>query len=211
MADKQTTLAEAFAQAQAEVENPHLDSTNPHFRSKFASLKAVRDAVIPVFAKHGIAIIQDLVDARTAKDAGPGGVACYNHIKGHGEEWEFGPFIVTNEKGNAHGAGSAATYARRYSLMAIAGVVGDPDDDGNTAVEAREGASEVAGGENSGNGPLPTGSPAADAYAALEAVVEEEKLEGLKAAWPKVDEGLRQEIGKTRFNALKAKAQGVPF
>jgi hypothetical protein len=37
-------------------------------------------------------------------------------------------------KQDAQGLGSAATYARRYQLMAMAGVVGDEDDDGNAAV-----------------------------------------------------------------------------
>ena len=53
-------IAEAVAAAQLEMQNPGFDMVNPHFRNKYASLAAVRDAVIPVFAKHGVALIQDL-------------------------------------------------------------------------------------------------------------------------------------------------------
>jgi hypothetical protein len=37
-------------------------------------------------------------------------------------------------KADAQGYGSAATYARRYALLGVAGVAGEPDDDGNAAV-----------------------------------------------------------------------------
>jgi hypothetical protein len=45
----------------------------------------------------------------------------------------FGPLRMPATKPDAQGMGSAATYARRYALMAVAGVVGDDDDDGNAA------------------------------------------------------------------------------
>lgn len=47
-------LFEALAAAQAEMKNPPLDAVNPHFRARFSSLPAVRDAVVPVLAKHEI-------------------------------------------------------------------------------------------------------------------------------------------------------------
>ena len=49
----------ALAKAQAEMTNPVYDSTNPHFKSKYASLAGVRNAIIPVFAKHGVACVQE--------------------------------------------------------------------------------------------------------------------------------------------------------
>jgi hypothetical protein len=38
-------------------------------------------------------------------------------------------------KQDAHGAGSALTYAKRFALAAAVGVVADDDDDGNAASE----------------------------------------------------------------------------
>ena len=123
-------IAKALAAAQGELQNPHMDSSNPHFKSKFASLKAVRNAVVPTFAKHGIALVQELVNV-------DGGVSCVVHLyHSSGESLRFGPLVMPAGKSDAHGMGSAATYSRRYSLMSVAGVVGDEDDDGNSAVES---------------------------------------------------------------------------
>jgi hypothetical protein len=120
-------IAKALAAAQAEMSNPGFDSQNPHFRSKFASLASVRNAVVPVLAKHGIAMCQDL----TSVD----GTICCTTILVHesGQSMTFGPLQMPATKPDAQGLGSAATYARRYSLMAVAGVVGDDDDDANAA------------------------------------------------------------------------------
>ena len=121
-------LAKACAAAMVEIQNPGFDKTNPHFRSKFASLAAVRNAVVPTFAKHGVAIFQNL----TVVD---GGVSCETIlVHESGERMTFGPLVIFATKPDAHGYGSAATYARRYSLMAVANVVGDEDDDANAAV-----------------------------------------------------------------------------
>lgn len=120
-------LFAALAKAQAEMSNPGFDSTNPHFRNKFASLAAVRNAVVPVLAKHGISMSQDLQSVE-------GGVACTTTLRhGSGFAISFGPLVLPVSKNDAQGFGSAATYARRYSLMAVAGVVGDSDDDANAA------------------------------------------------------------------------------
>ena len=120
-------LAAALCKAQAEMSNPKFDKTNPHFRNKFASLAAVRDAVIPVLSKHGIACVQDLTNVT-------GGVACVTTlIHASGQSKAFGPLVMPVSKADAQGFGSAATYARRYHLMAVANVVGDEDDDANGA------------------------------------------------------------------------------
>jgi hypothetical protein len=121
-------LAGALAKAQAELKNPGFDSTNPHFRNKFASLAAVRNAVVPVLAKHGLSIIQNLTTLE-------GQIACETILlHSSGQIMRLGPLALPATKADAQGFGSAATYARRYSLMAVAGVVGDEDDDAEGAV-----------------------------------------------------------------------------
>jgi hypothetical protein len=52
------------------------------------------------------------------------------HVSG---EWLEEECLLPLDKNNAQGAGSAVTYARRYSLQSIAGVVADEDDDANAA------------------------------------------------------------------------------
>jgi hypothetical protein len=120
-------IAGALAKAQAEMQNPAFDSANPHYRNKFASLAAVRNSVVPVLAKHGIAMCQDITSEG-------GAIACRTILThASGQQMVFGPLTMPAMKADAQGLGSAATYARRYSLMAVAGVVGDDDDDGNAA------------------------------------------------------------------------------
>lgn len=120
-------IAAALAKAQTEMQNPGFDSTNPHFKNRFASLAAVRNAVVPVMAKNGIFVSQDLVSIE-------GAVSCLTILThASGQQMRFGPLVLPVSKNDAQGFGSAATYARRYSLMAVAGVVGDDDDDANAA------------------------------------------------------------------------------
>jgi hypothetical protein len=121
-------IAAALAKAQAEMSNPAFDSNNPHFKSKFASLAAVRNAVIPVLARNGIACLQDIKNEGAA-------ISCTT-ILAHssGQRFVLGPLVIPATKPDAQGLGSAETYARRYALMAAAGVVGDSDDDAEGAV-----------------------------------------------------------------------------
>ena len=51
-------LTAALVKAVGDMKNPIKDSTNPHFKSRYADLAAVRDAVVPVLAKHGLAVLQ---------------------------------------------------------------------------------------------------------------------------------------------------------
>jgi hypothetical protein len=115
--DNINDLAAALAKAQAEMSNPKFDSQNPHFRNKFASLAAVRNAVVPAFSKHGLSVLQNLVTSAE-------GVACETIIlHSSGQSLKLGPLLMPAMKHDAQGLGSAATYARRYSLLAAAGVV----------------------------------------------------------------------------------------
>lgn len=128
MSEPINEIAAALAKAQAEIQNPRFDSVNPHFKSKFASLAAVRNAIVPVLAKNGIAVLQDL-------SVGEGGVLCKTMLlHSSGQSITMSPLFMPAMKLDAQGFGSAATYARRYALLSTAGVAGEPDDDGNAAV-----------------------------------------------------------------------------
>jgi hypothetical protein len=124
---EKAAIGKALAGAQADMANPKFDKVNPHFKNRFSSLASVRDAVVPVLAKHEIACLQDLTNVE-------GGVACTTTlIHSSGQTLTFGPLKMPVSKQDAQGFGSAATYARRYHLMAVANVVGDEDDDANEA------------------------------------------------------------------------------
>jgi len=123
-------IDKALAAAQHEMRNPGFDRKNTHFKNEYATLAAVRDAVIPVLAKHGISLTQELISDE-------GRVGCLTMLRREGQWLEYGPFWVPASKFDAQGFGSAATYARRYAMNSVAGVAGDVDDDAETASEGR--------------------------------------------------------------------------
>lgn len=120
-------LATALAKAQAEIQNVAMNRVNPHFRSKYADLAAVREAVIPVFTKHGLAVIQ----APTVHlDVGFALETTVIHESGESLTFYF-PLPTDVNKMQA--VGSAISYARRYTYSALAALASEDDDDGNAA------------------------------------------------------------------------------
>jgi len=120
-------LSAAMAAAQGEMKPAIKDATNPHFKSKYADLSSVFEAVRGPFAKHGLSVWQELGNAN-------GGVTVSTRVVHKSGQWvEFGPLFVPAGKQDAQGLGSAATYARRYGLASALGVCADEDDDGNAA------------------------------------------------------------------------------
>jgi hypothetical protein len=120
-------LAAALVKAQGELPTVGKDSTNPFFKSKYADLAAVIKAASPVLAKHGLAVSQHVT---TGEDGGSRLATWLLHESGQ-YICEAMPLLLPKE--DPQGQGSAITYARRYSYMAVLGLVADEDDDGNRA------------------------------------------------------------------------------
>jgi hypothetical protein len=122
-------LCAAMSKAFPEIEGAVKDKTNPHFRSKYADLGNVVDAVKPALLKHGLWFSQVSHDIE--------GHAAVETVIYHssGEFLSCGIVSVPVSKVDAQGYGSAMTYARRYSLSAAFGVAPE-DDDGNAAAKA---------------------------------------------------------------------------
>lgn len=120
-------FAKAFIEAQKEMVNASKDSTNPHFKSKYADLTSVRDACVPFLNKHGIAVLQPTIQNDNKQ-----------YIKTillheSGEEMScLTEIIHAQNTPQAHGSG--ITYARRYGLQSLV-CIGAEDDDGNKASE----------------------------------------------------------------------------
>lgn len=124
-------LAAALVAAQAEFSAVPKGSNNPFFKSKYAALPDVVASASPVLAKHGLAVTQSI-----SFQLVPGGTCVDTltttllHKSGQFIENEM---VLHLPKQDPQGQGSAVTYARRYSYMAILGLVADDDDDGNAA------------------------------------------------------------------------------
>ena len=121
-----TKLAPALVSAQAEITWATKDSTNPHFKNRYADLQSVIEAIKPALNKNGIFFSQH----PTPSDAGTLGLTTILlHSSG---EWIEDTAIIPLPKNDPQGYGSAMTYGRRYGLAAICGLF-QSDDDGEAA------------------------------------------------------------------------------
>ena len=129
-----SVFAKAFIQAQKSMEAVTKGRDNPAFKSKYAELSAVLEAIVPALNAAGIAVLQS--------PAFDGEMLTVTTLLIH----ESGASVVSDlklrpSKLDPQGIGSATTYGRRYSLLALAGVAPE-DDDGNAASGPRQAPNE---------------------------------------------------------------------
>jgi hypothetical protein len=123
--DQIEAFAVALAKAQAQMKVAPFNKVNPHFKTKYADLTAVIDAVRKPLNDNGIAFMQI--------PENHGGTLClvtlFMHSSGQCIRGEYPlPANLTPQQ-----LGSALTYAKRYSLAAMAGISSDEDDDAEGA------------------------------------------------------------------------------
>ena len=128
-------IATALLKAQSEMSNPKKGATNPFFKSKYADLNAIREAVIPTLNDNGISVLQPIVHVE--------GKNFVKTILLHesGELMESLTEIIYNKQNDAQAQGSGISYARRYALQSFV-CVGADDDDGQKAVQAKPNATK---------------------------------------------------------------------
>jgi ERF superfamily len=123
----QAKLIAALSKALPELEGAKKNKANPAFKSKYADLGAVIEAVEPIKA-HGLWY-------RQLTHESPDGVMIETiYIHESGESLSAGVLFMPAIKKDAQGFGSALSYARRYSLQTAFGLATE-DDDGNAAVK----------------------------------------------------------------------------
>ena len=123
-------LTLALSKVQAQLKPAKENSKNPFFKSSYADLGAVWDSVRKLLAENELAIIQMPTDV--------GGLTT---ILSHSSGEYISSTMYIPSKEDAHGVGSAISYARRYALASVVGVV-TGDDDGNGAVKGTPNASK---------------------------------------------------------------------
>lgn len=117
----------AFVSCLQQIESASKDSTNPHFRSKYADLASCMAVVKPALAANDCALAQPADVSEDLKSVKVGNV--FMHSSGQYLRWDF--TLPLESRVSPHEVGKSATYARRYSLSAL-GVIAEDDDDGNT-------------------------------------------------------------------------------
>lgn len=130
MSDSIKEIAAAIIKVQGELPAVPKDSTNPITHSKYANLDSINKSLLPVTSKYGIAVTQYPVSAN-------GQIGCGTLLlHSSGEFIEYAPYMITVDKNkrmsSAQEGGSTITYAKRYQLSAIFGIVSDGDDDGQS-------------------------------------------------------------------------------
>jgi hypothetical protein len=184
--DTQAQLYAALAKAQSQINVAQKDKVNPAFGSRYVDLSAVLTAVLPAWNANGLAMTQfpyvsdgnEWIELTTL----------VSHSSG--EYLEHSMRMPVGGKRDAHAVGSATTYARRYSVAAIAGVIQD-DDDGNLAsqidiarIEARNNARPARQPYSTriepeqAPAPAPVQAPAPEPEPVPAASIEEEEDEG---------------------------------
>lgn len=112
--DTITKLMQAMLEVQGAVDGVKKDSTNPHFKNRYASLESVIDTLRPHWQKNGLVVIQapgEVID----------GALSITTMVTHAEsgEWLKSTMHLPLGKQDPQGAGSATTYGQRYSLMSV--------------------------------------------------------------------------------------------
>jgi hypothetical protein len=144
MADHKN-IYQALDAARAEFPVIVKNRVNPHFKSKYADLQAILEAVTPALRANGLVLVQGI-------DAGE----LITSIIQPGDNAEIFPAlhctIPLPADTDPQKFGSAITYARRYGIVTLLGLVTEDDDDANAASpeaapkrKATRGASEPAG------------------------------------------------------------------
>lgn len=151
MSDQIDKLAEALAKAQGQMKPAVYDGTNPHFRAKYATLTAVMESCRPALSANGIALLQSTV-VEGEPVARVGVSTMLVHTSG---QWVLGTLHLKPVNDTPQAVGSALTYARRYSLAALVGIVAEEDDD----AEKAHGRNGAPSSENPGNTEKPSRSP----------------------------------------------------
>ena len=117
-------LTLALSKVQAQLRPAKENSKNPFFKSNYADLGSVWDSVRTLLSENELSIIQMPTDV--------GGLTT---ILSHSSGEYLASTMYIPSKEDAHGVGSAISYARRYALASFVGVV-TGDDDGNGAIKS---------------------------------------------------------------------------
>ena len=148
--DQMAAFFASLASAQGAIRGAAKDSLNPFHKSSYSSLSSVHEALREPFLAHGLSHLQSLETrwleggemvlriSTTLAHVQGGRVTTSLEIRPEGSK-------IKNSNGEVVGIlpptiqqfGSAATYGRRYSLMAITGIA-PVDEDGQLAVAATQ-------------------------------------------------------------------------
>lgn len=125
------SLAGALAKAQGEMNAAPKTAKNPFFKSRYSDLSTVWSSIRKPLAKNNLAIVQSVF-------CDEGQMVLTTRLVHSSGQWAVSHYPVVPQKRDPQGYGSALTYARRYALSAMVGVVCEEDDDGEAAMSRKQ-------------------------------------------------------------------------
>ena len=192
-------LFKAFANFKKKLKQPLKDAENPFFNSKYVPLENVVQVVDEAMIDTGLSYVQEIedlgegylrIDTIILHESGE-----YTIIKGS---------KVKPTKLDPQSAGSAITYARRYSLSTALGIASDTDDDGNGASQQGKNNQQPNNTKQSQNQPKPESTPEQKVTANIEWVNKNYKPEiGLIKSWQNMAPDKALEAIKEYLKAMK--------
>ena len=144
-------LDTAFSLAQGKFKRAKLDAENPFLHNHYATLGSIWDAIREPLAQNGLSIIQLASCEQNTVTV----TTKLSH--------KSGQFILasltmnTRPNPNVQEQGSVITYAKRYALMAITGVSGGDDDDGEANAQNGKKMNRENQPKTAQNGTAPNG------------------------------------------------------
>ena len=126
-----TKLSQAMLIVQQQLQPAIKDAKNPFIGNEYATLNSVMESCRNLLSSQGIWLTQLPCPAPVELGAGHIGLET-RLIHAESGQWISSVAVIPLPKNDPQGMGSAITYARRYSLCAILGIVTE-DDDGNAA------------------------------------------------------------------------------
>ncbi len=142
-------LCGALRSFQSECKNVQKNADNPYFKSKYADLASIWDMIRPLLSKHGLVVVQTPGGEMTWNSGADGKTYSLMMVTmttrichAASDQWIESSLSIPVKDPNAQSIGSAITYARRYSLTSMLGIVAEDDDDGEAAVSREVKTSE---------------------------------------------------------------------
>ncbi|HCT96512.1 ERF family protein [Vagococcus sp.] len=133
MSDETTSIVKALIKVQSSLEPIKKDKANEFASSKYATLDAILEVVLPILSTNEIFMTQEPKTEIQENGSVYIGVTT-TLFHSSGEFFEYETLWFQLEKGAkmnmAQSSGSVITYIKRYSISAVLGISTDEDKDG---------------------------------------------------------------------------------
>lgn len=123
-------LVAALSKAQRKMEPAKFNRVNPYFKNRYADFRSCMDACRVPLADNGLSVMHYCETINDKLNL----VTMLAHTSG---QWIKSQFPLNTKNMDSQSIGSAMTYAKRYSLSALLGIVSDEEDDDGEASHGR--------------------------------------------------------------------------